>query len=67
MTRLLLGDIRGSTRSEPMTYAVIQTSETFKILNTRSMCAYGSFDSREEAEQAIAESAKADQLARCGQ
>jgi len=50
-----------------MTYAVIQTSETFKILNTRSMCAYGSFDSREEAEQAIAESAKADQLARCGQ
>jgi len=50
-----------------MAYAVIQTGDTFKILNLNSMCAYGSFDSKREAEDAIAESAKADQLSRCGQ
>lgn len=50
-----------------MTHAVIQTGETFKILNLASMCAYGSFDTRGEAEAAIAESTLADQLARCGQ
>jgi hypothetical protein len=31
------------------------------------MCAYGSFETREEAEAAIAAAAKADQLSRCGQ
>lgn len=50
-----------------MTHAVIQTGDTFKVLRLASMCAYGSFDTREEAEQAIADAAKADQLARCGQ
>jgi hypothetical protein len=50
-----------------MTYSVIQTGETFKVLNLRSMCAYGSFETRQEAEEAIASAAKADQLSRCGQ
>jgi len=50
-----------------MTYAVIQTGDTFEILNTGSMCAYGSFESRQEAQEAIAASANADQLSRCGQ
>ena len=48
-------------------YAAIQADGFFKVLNLKSMCAYGSFDTREEAEAAIAEAARADQLARCGQ
>lgn len=47
--------------------AVIEVDGTFKVLNLASMCAYGSFDSREEAQAAIDEAAKADQLSRCGQ
>ena len=47
--------------------AVIEVDGGFKILNLNSMCAYGLFDSRAEAEEAIAISAHADQLARCGQ
>jgi len=50
-----------------MTYSVIQTGETFKVLNLRSMCAYGSFDTRADAEQAIADAAKADQSKGVGQ
>jgi hypothetical protein len=50
-----------------MQHSVIQAGETFKVLNLRSMNAYGSFDSRKEAEEAIAAAAKADQLSRCGQ
>jgi len=50
--------------SETMVKQVIETEAGFKILNLSSMCAYGLFDSREEAEQAIAESARADVLAR---
>jgi hypothetical protein len=48
-------------------HKVIQSGETFKVLNLRSMCAYGSFEAREEAEVAISTAAKADQLSRCGQ
>lgn len=61
---------KGSTRRDgdyEMTKAIIQCGETFKILNLSSMCAYGSFDSREEAEEALVQAAQADQLARCGQ
>ena len=50
-----------------MTHAVIQIEDSFKVLNLRSMCAYGSFETREEAEAAIEQSKLADQLARCGQ
>ena len=51
-----------------MTHIAIQTSDTeFKVLNLASKCAYGSFATRDEAEEAIAQSALADQLARCGQ
>ena len=50
-----------------MQHAVIQVEDSFKILNLSSMCAYGSFDSLEEAEEALARSVKADQLSRCGQ
>jgi len=51
-----------------MTYAIIQNAnETFAILNLNSMCAYGSFETRDEAAEALVESGKADQLSRCGQ
>ena len=51
-----------------MTHTVIQTGDSeFKVLRVASQCAYGSFETREEAEQAIADAAKADQLSRCGQ
>jgi len=50
-----------------MAHTVIQVEDSFKILNLSSMCAYGSFDSREEAEDALVQSVKADQLSRCGQ
>lgn len=48
-------------------HAVIEAEGSFKVLRLASMCAYGSFATREEAEEAIAQSAMADQLARCGQ
>lgn len=48
-------------------HSIIQIEDSFKILNLSSMCAYGSFDSREEAEEAIAVAATADQLSRCCQ
>jgi hypothetical protein len=48
-------------------HAVIEANGSYKVLNLRSMCAYGSFDSREEAEEAIIVAAHADQLSRCGQ
>lgn len=50
-----------------MNKQVIETEAGFKILNLSSMCAYGLFDSRAEAEAAIADAAKADQMSRCGQ
>lgn len=51
-----------------MTHTVIQTGDKeFKVLRIASQCAYGSFQTREEAEAAIKESTLADQLARCGQ
>lgn len=51
-----------------MTHTVIQTDDNeFKVLNLASMCAYGSFETRKEAEDAIAIAARADQLSRCGQ
>ena len=34
---------------------IIQINEAFAILRTESGCAYGSFETREEAEQALAE------------
>jgi hypothetical protein len=50
-----------------MAKQVIQSNGRFQVLNLSSMCAYGSFETRAEAEQAIADAAKADQLSRCGQ
>lgn len=47
--------------------AIIETEAGFKILRLSSMCAYGLFDTRAEAEQAIADAGQADQLSRCGQ
>lgn len=47
---------------------IIQNAdETFSILNTVSLCAFGRFDSREEAADALDQSTLADQLSRCGQ
>jgi hypothetical protein len=39
---------------------VIQINEVFAILRTESGCAYGSFETREEAEQALAEASASD-------
>lgn len=50
-----------------MTHQAIQSGDRFKILNVASQCAYGDFDTREEAEEAISEAGLADQLSRCGQ
>lgn len=36
-----------------MAYAIIQIEDRFAILNTASNCAYGRFDSSEEATEAI--------------
>jgi hypothetical protein len=47
-----------------VTHTVIETEAGFKILRIASQCAYGLFETREEAETAIAEAAKADVLAR---
>jgi len=47
---------------------IIQNADdTFSILNTVSLCAFGKFDTREEAAEALGEAALADQLSRCGQ
>ena len=46
---------------------VIETEAGFKILRVASQCAYGLFETREDAEAAIEESKIADQLSRCGQ
>lgn len=47
-----------------MAHVAIQVGDEFKVLNLSSLCAYGSFESRAEAEQAIADSAAADVLGR---
>ena len=43
--------------NEKITYRVIQiaSDDSFKILNLSSWCAYGSYETRDEAEQAIKE------------
>lgn len=50
-----------------MTHTAIEINGRFKVLNIASQRAYGDFDTRGEAEQAIREAGYADQASRCGQ
>jgi len=50
-----------------MTHIAIENNGRFKVLNLASKCAYGDFDTRAEAEEALREAGYADQLSRCGQ
>lgn len=50
-----------------MTHIAIEIADRFKVLNLASRCAYGDFDTREEAEQAIRDAGYADEISRCGQ